>query len=47
MELLTEYTAHQAIRDQAVRSQIPARRRADRPRAARMLRKIASRVTKR
>jgi hypothetical protein len=47
MELLTEYTAHQAIRDQAVRSQIPYRRRADHPRPARTLRRMVSRIAKR
>jgi hypothetical protein len=45
MELFTEYTAHQAIRDQAVRSRIPQRRRGDRRRVTGTLRKIAGRVT--
>jgi hypothetical protein len=47
MELFTEYTAHQAVRDQAARSQIPQRRRGERRRVTGTLRKIAGRVTRR
>jgi ribosomal protein L4 len=47
MELLTEYTARQLVRDQAVLSQRPHPRQGGHPRPTRTLRKIASRVGKR